>query len=100
MAGTDVTYLSPEPTKGSIVLTNYRLHFKSGSKVSYMCAIDKAITCVSLHIKLYACSSQKNQIILDVPLGAISRVDKVGGASTKAEHSYGIEIHCKVSSNH
>lgn len=34
--------------------------------------------------------------MLDVPLGAISRVEKMGGASSRGENSYGLEITCKV----
>lgn len=33
---------------------------------------------------------------LDVPLGAISRVEKMGGASSRGENSYGLDITCKV----
>lgn len=36
-------------------------------------------------------------VMLDVPLGAISRVEKMGGASSRGENSYGLEITCKVS---
>ncbi|TNN30157.1 Myotubularin [Liparis tanakae] len=32
---------------------------------------------------------------LDIPLGAISRVEKMGGASSRGENSYGLEITCK-----
>lgn len=35
-------------------------------------------------------------MILDVPLGAISRVEKMGGASSRGENSYGLDITCKV----
>lgn len=35
-------------------------------------------------------------VMLDVPLGAISRVEKMGGASSRGENSYGLEITCKV----
>lgn len=35
-------------------------------------------------------------VILDVPLGAISRVEKMGGASSRGENSYGLDITCKV----
>ena len=34
--------------------------------------------------------------MVDVPLGAVSRVEKLGKASSKGENSYGIEISCKV----
>ncbi len=35
-------------------------------------------------------------MVLDVPLGAISRVEKMGGASSRGENSYGLDITCKV----
>ncbi len=35
--------------------------------------------------------------ILNVPLGCISHVEKMGRSRNKGEHSYGLEIHCKVS---
>ncbi|XP_013412822.1 myotubularin-related protein 2 isoform X4 [Lingula anatina] len=65
----DVTYLCPYtgPSVGSLTVTNYRLYFRSG----------------------------KGDLILDVPLGVVSRVDKVGGATSKGENSYGLELFCK-----
>ncbi len=39
---------------------------------------------------------QEPPLILDVPLGVITRVEKVGGATSRGENSYGIEIFCKV----
>lgn len=35
-----------------------------------------------------------NQYI-SVPLGTVSRIEKMGGQSTKKENAYGLEIHCK-----
>ena len=35
-------------------------------------------------------------MVLDIPLGAIGRVEKMGGASSRGENSYGLEITCKV----
>ncbi|MGH0122876.1 UNVERIFIED_CONTAM: hypothetical protein FKN15_023836 [Acipenser sinensis] len=32
---------------------------------------------------------------LDVPLGVISRIEKMGGASSRGENSYGLDIACK-----
>lgn len=67
----DVTYLCPYTAaiRGSLSVTNYRLVFKS---------------------------SEKDQVFtLDVPLGVISKVDKVGGIRSSGENSYGIEIICK-----
>lgn len=34
-------------------------------------------------------------IVLDVPLGVVSRIEKVGGATSRGENSYGIDIFCK-----
>lgn len=36
--------------------------------------------------------------MLDLPLGVVSRVEKIGGASSRGEVSYGLV--CKVSSDH
>lgn len=34
-------------------------------------------------------------VVVDVPLGVVSRVEKVGGVSSRGENSYGIDIFCK-----
>lgn len=72
----DVRYMCPHngPLFGVLIITNYRLFFRS--------------------------LSQKNvdqPIIVDVPLGTISRVEKIGGSTSRRENSYGIEITCKDS---
>ena len=41
-------------------------------------------------------SLQEPPFILDVPLGVISRVEKIGGASSRGENSYCIDLTCKV----
>lgn len=72
----DVTYICPYngPVRGTLTITNYRLHFRS-QPIS---------------------EKQKDPlIIVDVPLGVVSRVEKVGGASSRGENSYGIDIFCK-----
>lgn len=33
--------------------------------------------------------------MLDVPLGVVSRIEKVGGSTSRGENSYGIDIFCK-----
>ncbi|KAK2165234.1 hypothetical protein LSH36_53g07021 [Paralvinella palmiformis] len=70
--GADVTFVGQyiNSVRGKLYITNYRLYFKTSG--------DREPPC-----------------ILDVPLGVISRVEKVGGASSKKENSYGIEIFCK-----
>ena len=42
------------------------------------------------------CFLQDPPLILDVPLGVISRVEKVGNHSSRGENAYGIEIFTKV----
>uniref|UniRef100_A0AAQ6IC30 phosphatidylinositol-3,5-bisphosphate 3-phosphatase n=1 Tax=Anabas testudineus TaxID=64144 RepID=A0AAQ6IC30_ANATE len=67
----DIIYICPfnGAVKGKVLITNYRLHFKS--------------------------SDPDVPVTLDVPLGAISRVEKMGGASSRGENSYGLDITCK-----
>nr|XP_045584649.1 myotubularin-related protein 2-like isoform X2 [Procambarus clarkii] len=74
MEGTarEVTYLCPYigPRKGTLSVTNYRLYFRS--------------------------PDSDPPFELKVPLGVVSRIEKVGGANTsRGENSYGIEIFCK-----
>ena len=38
---------------------------------------------------------QDPPFVLDVPLGVVVRVEKVGGQTSRGENSYGIEIFCK-----
>ncbi|XP_055493299.1 myotubularin-related protein 2 [Leucoraja erinacea] len=67
----DVTYICPfiGTVRGTLTVTNYRLYFKS--------------------------LERDPPFILDVPLGVISRVEKIGGASSRGENSYGLEIFSK-----
>ncbi len=70
----DITYLSPYSlpgaVKGTLTVTNYKLYFRSVLRDSHL--------------------------IVDVPLGLISRVEKVGGQRlSSAENAYGLEITCK-----
>lgn len=72
----DVTYICPYsgPSRGTLTITNYRLHFRSQPTNE----------------------KQKDPVIIvDVPLGVVSRVEKVGGVSSRGENSYGIDIFCK-----
>ncbi|KAG9338928.1 hypothetical protein JZ751_024318 [Albula glossodonta] len=67
----EIIYICPfsGAVKGKVFITNYRLYFKSVE-------VDPAVS-------------------LNVPLGTISRVEKMGGASSRGENSYGLEITCK-----
>ncbi|XP_041054832.1 myotubularin-related protein 2 isoform X2 [Carcharodon carcharias] len=67
----DVTYICPftGTLKGTLTVTNYRLYFRS--------------------------LERDPPFVLDVPLGVVSRVEKIGGASSRGENAYGLEIFCK-----
>lgn len=69
----EVSYICPYfgPVRGVLFITNFRLYFKS--------VLDK----------------DPAQQVLDVALGVVSRIEKVGGASSRGENSYGIDILCK-----
>ena len=78
------------PIRGHLSITNYKLYFKSCStspehlsqqQKDWMSASDS--------------SSPSSAFIIDLPLCLISRIEKVGGATSKGENSYGIEIFCK-----
>ncbi|KAJ8405817.1 hypothetical protein AAFF_G00312540 [Aldrovandia affinis] len=66
----EIIYICPfsGAVKGKVFITNYRLYFRSVNEPA---------------------------VSLDVPLGTISRVEKVGGASSRGENSYGLDIICK-----
>ncbi|XP_011189334.2 myotubularin-related protein 2 [Zeugodacus cucurbitae] len=70
----DVTYVCPfrGPAFGALTITNYRLYFRS------------------LPLR-----DHDPPVVVDVPLGVIARVEKIGGATSRGENSYGIEIFCK-----
>ena len=81
----DMTYLCPyslpSAVKGTLVLTNYKLYFKSDS-----CTISTSSSGSPL---------QAPPLILDVPLGFISNITKMGGQRSTEENAYGLEIVCK-----
>lgn len=84
LKGREVTFICPflGPIRGFLSITNYKLYFKSSS-VEHL----QSETGLSL--------SNDNNLIIDVPLCTVSRVEKVGGATSKGENSYGIDIFCK-----
>ena len=82
----DMTYICPYSlpcaVKGSMVLTNYRIYFKSD---------EYDISTTSSGSPL-----QAPPLVLDVPLGFVSNVVKIGGQNRPGdEHAYGLEIVCK-----
>ena len=66
-----MTYLCPfsGAVRGLLQITNYRLHFKADE--------DPPFT-------------------VEVPLGSIYRVEKIGGTTSRGENAYGLELFCKV----
>lgn len=72
LKGREVTFICPffGPIRGHLSITNYKLYFKS---------VDQEVS----------------NLMLDVPLCTVSRVEKVGGVTSKGENSYGIDIFCK-----
>ncbi|KAG7223264.1 hypothetical protein INR49_015620 [Caranx melampygus] len=62
----DVTYFCPftGALRGTVTVTNYRLFFK--------------------------CMDREPAFVLDLPLGVVSRVEKIGSASTRGDVSYGL----------
>ncbi|KTF82048.1 hypothetical protein cypCar_00012217 [Cyprinus carpio] len=81
----DIIYICPfnAAVKGKVFITNYRLYFKNTD--SYISTYKIVVT---------SCLKE-TPVTLDVPLGVISRVEKMGGASSRGENSYGLEITCK-----
>ncbi|RWS02746.1 myotubularin-related protein 2-like protein, partial [Dinothrombium tinctorium] len=67
----DVTYLCPYlgPISGVLYVTNYKLYFRS--------------------------NETDPPSVIEVPLCTVNRIEKVGGATSKGENSYGIELICK-----
>lgn len=55
--------------KGSLTVTNYKLYFSSQFRDA--------------------------PLAFDVPLGFVSRVEKVGGQRSSGEDAYGLKIYCK-----
>ncbi|KAK2881852.1 hypothetical protein Q8A73_022362 [Channa argus] len=62
----DVTYFCPfiGALRGTVTVTNYRLFFK--------------------------CMDREPTFVLDLPLGVVSRVEKIGSASSRGDVSYGL----------
>jgi len=76
----DITYCTHNrsvPFRGELIATKYRLLFVKKPP-------------------------EPIQVLVDVPLGMISQIEKVGGqtrSNMTEGAAYGIEIHCKVNSN-
>ncbi|XP_075957559.1 phosphatidylinositol-3,5-bisphosphate 3-phosphatase MTMR2 isoform X2 [Anarhichas minor] len=62
----DVTYFCPfiGALRGTVIVTNYRLFFR--------------------------CTDREPSFVLDLPLGVVSRVEKIGSATNRGDLSYGL----------
>ncbi|NWH96744.1 MTM1 protein, partial [Tichodroma muraria] len=67
--------------------------------VIYMCPfngpVKGRVLLFTLIFSLLELLLQDPVVILNVPLGVISRIEKMGGASSRGENSYGLDITCK-----
>lgn len=89
----DITYFCPftGALRGTVMVTNYRLFFKSMDRVRICNAKGKSLVLWKWRIMLFI---QEPGFMLDLPLGVVSRVEKIGNASSRNDVSYGVV--CKV----
>jgi len=86
----DLTFLCPynlTGIKGCMVLTNYRIYFKSFPQDAAVGGSGGGGAVVPAEDSI--------PTVLDVPLGFISQLQKMGGQRTSGKESYGLEIVCK-----
>ncbi|XP_065322687.1 myotubularin-related protein 2-like isoform X2 [Gordionus sp. m RMFG-2023] len=83
---------------------NGQIHFFQGEKiicenhpVNYLCPFNGSITGLLgvTNFRLTFTATQKGDVILDLPLGVVYRLEKIGNLSSRGENSYGIEVYCK-----
>ncbi|XP_028338244.1 myotubularin isoform X7 [Physeter macrocephalus] len=90
----EVIYICPfnGPIKGRVYITNYRLYLRS---LETHLEFSHGVRGLTTWSQLKDASLQDSALILDVPLGVISRIEKMGGATSRGENSYGLDITCK-----
>ncbi|XP_004365906.2 MTMR2 protein [Capsaspora owczarzaki ATCC 30864] len=72
----------------------------SAAEITHLCPFSGALHGVLYvtNYKIYFREQVDNNRVattVETPLGLISRVDKIGGQSSRGENSYGLELHCK-----
>ncbi|VDN22642.1 unnamed protein product [Gongylonema pulchrum] len=110
---TNIGYMSPVgKVNGRVLVTNYRLRFEakptsenrhSKTNIGYMSPVGKVngrVLVTNYRLRFEAKPTSENRhskcCQFDVPLGCISRVEKVGYSTvSRGEDSYGLEITCK-----
>lgn len=95
-----VSCLSPYfgAIRGTLHITNYRLYFKSTDTLpasATLTAANVASNGSPLSINSVGITNLLGNYIIDLPLSFISRIEKMGGSTSKGENSYGIELTCK-----
>lgn len=94
----DVSCLSPYfgAIRGTLHVTNYRLYFRATDPLPGSATLTAANVANGSPLSLGAAMTNlSGNYIIDLPLGFISRIEKMGGTTSKGENSYGIEITCK-----
>lgn len=99
----DVSCLSPYfgAIRGTLHVTNYRLYFKSTDSLPASATLTAANVATAsagqspLSNMSNGFTNLSGNYIIDLPLGFVSRIEKMGGSTSKGENSYGIEITCK-----
>lgn len=95
----DVSCLSPYfgAIRGTLHVTNYRLYFKSTDTLPASATLTAAnVSTNRSPLNTGSCMTNlSGNYIIDLPLGFVSRIEKMGGSTSKGENSYGIEITCK-----
>lgn len=98
----DVSCCSPYfgAVRGNLLVTNYRLYFKSTEPVSASATLTIAATNGCPLNAGAGMTNLSGNYIIDLPLGFVSRIEKMGGSTSKGENSYGIEITSKDTRNY
>ena len=95
----DVSCLSPYfgAIRGTLHVTNYRLYFKSTDTLPASATLTAANVSINGSPSTIGqgMSNLSGNFIIDLPLGFVSRIEKMGGSTSKGENSYGIELTCK-----
>ena len=99
----DVSCLSPYfgAIRGTLHVTNYRIYFKSTDTLPASATLTAANIAMNNNNGSHSngvgssITNLAGNYMIDLPLGFISRIEKMGGSTSKGENSYGIEITCK-----
>lgn len=89
---------------GRVLVTNYRLRFEAKASTENRHTKVREEFLYTVISKFCNINDPQSDTILqccrfDIPLGCISKVEKVGYSTvSRGEDSYGLEITCKVSS--